>query len=130
MEIIRDIITKIFNAEKLVPIASGAISIKLLVEVIHSKLEGEQYFVAIASSLFIFFISVIAFVYLSKIEKDKDTEMLEAVKRIIEAVFKHFGVAMANKDAASTASTMNPLMQSIVNLAKEFQKLAEKSYKN
>lgn len=40
--------------------------------------------------------------------------MLEMTKRIIEAVYKHFGVAIANKDAQSTAKVMNSSIQTIV----------------
>lgn len=127
---IKEITIKIINNQRVVPFASGAISIKLLNDVINSKLQGAQYFVAIGSSLLIFTISIFVYTYLSKIEKDKDNAMLEMTKRIIEAVYKHFGVAMANKDAAATANIMNPIMQTIVNLVKEFQKLAEKGYKD
>lgn len=123
-------IMKIMNNQRIVPFASGAVSIHLLSKVINSKLQEAQYFTAIGSSLFIFLLSVIAYLYLSKIEKDKDTAILDMTKRIIEAVYKHFGVAMANKDATSTADMMNPLMQSITNLVKEFQNLSVKRYKD
>lgn len=127
---VKEIVLKIIDSKRIVPFASGAVSIKLLGDSINSRLQGNQYYTAVGSSLFIFLASVIAYTYLSKIEKDKDTEMLDMTKRIIEAVYKHFGVEMAKHDAASTANVMNPIMQTIVNLVKEFQKLAEKHYKD
>src|ERR1700722_20371945 len=121
---ITESLIKIITSEKAVPFVSGTVSVKLLYDVLYSSLQGIQFYVAVGSSLFVFFVSIIAYCYLSKIEKDKDTEMLDMTKRIIEAVYKHFGVAMANKDASATANVMNEIMQTIVNLVKEFQKLA------
>ena len=128
---IETIAIKIINSQRAVPFVTAAISIKLLSDILNSKnLQGTRFSIAIISVLIMFTFSIITYAYLSKIEKDKDTEILDMTKRIVEAVYKHFGVAMANKDATATAGAMNPIMQTIVNLVKEFQKLAEKSYKD
>jgi hypothetical protein len=129
MDFTKEVIRKIFS-QQTAPFISGAASIALLNKAITSNFQGAQYFWAVGSSIFVFFISIVAYCYLSKIEKDKDSELLHMTKRIIEAVFKHFGVAMANKDAGVTAKEMNPIMQTVVHLVKEFQKLAEKGYKD
>jgi hypothetical protein len=121
----------LFKSQRVVPIVSGATSILLLRSIIFSdKLQEVFAYVSMGICLAIFIISVSSYTYLSKIEKDKDTEMLEMTKRIVEAVYKHFGVAIANKDCISAEKIMNPIMDSIVKLIKEFQKLAEKGYKN
>lgn len=125
----KEIFKKVFS-QQTAPFISGALSIKLLNDSIFSNLQGLQYYFAVGASFLVFFVSLVAYCYLSKIEKNKDSELLDMTKRIIEAVFKHFGVAMANKNAAVTAKEMNPIMQTIVDLVKEFQKLAEKSYKD
>ena len=124
-------VLKVPGREKFVPFVSGLASIGLLTKILFfSELHGNEFYAAVISTLFMFTVSILLFGYLSKIEKDKDDAMLEMVKRIIEAVYKHFGVAMANKDAGATAKVMNPIMKTIVALVKEFQKLAEKGYKH
>lgn len=128
---IKEMILKIINDQRVAPFMAGTVSIGILNKILNNSeiLSEFQFIVSIISVLVVFISSIVSYSYLSKLEKEKDTEILEMTKRIVEAVYKHFGVAMANKDPVSTEKAMNPIMQTIVNLVKEFQKLAEKTYK-
>lgn len=62
-------------------------------------------------------------------EKEKDQYLLSTVGKIVEDVFRHYGVAMASNAAGpTTAKEMNPIMQTIVDLVKRLKELAEKNY--
>ena len=108
---------KIIPSTTLVPFLSGASSLVLLKEIIFSdKLNDNRYLYALICLFFIFLLSVILFAYLKKIEKEKDQYLLSTVGKIVEDVFRHFGVKMADRNATVTAKEMNPIMQTIVNL--------------
>ncbi len=126
---LKNVKIKIPGGEKVAPFVSGTASLGLLAKIIFSEIEGIDLYVSLGCVLLIFLGSIFLFGYLSKIEKEKDMLMLKMVGGIVDAVFKEYGKQMAEKDAASTADKMNPIMQSVVNLIKEMRTLSEKGYK-
>lgn len=111
-----------------VPIISGATALYFLQRVIFSDLSLDKFIIAIIVILIVFGISAFLFWSLKRAEQDKDKYLLSTVGKIVEDVFKHYGVEMAKKDAASTAQQMNPIMQTIVNLVSGLKELMQKSY--
>ncbi|MDP3918065.1 MAG: hypothetical protein Q8Q30_02745 [Candidatus Woesebacteria bacterium] len=88
----------------------------------------DKFIVAIIAILMVFSISAFLFWSLKRAEQDKDKYLLSTVGKIIEDVFKHYGVEMAKKDPASTAQQMNLIMQTIVDLVAGLRELMRKSY--
>jgi len=117
------------NTNTIVPILSGGASLWLFNEIISSKLSDWRFLISMITVGVIFFLSVFLFGYLKWLEKEKDQHLLNTVGKIVEDVFKHYGVAMASNAAGPTiAKQMNPTMQTIVNLVEGLQKLAGKTY--
>lgn len=126
-----EIIEKLRNKSlgTLVPIVSGGAALWLLYKVIFSNLSDWKYDVAILSILFVFTISAYLFWKLKWLEREKDQYLLSTVGKIVEDVFKHYGVSMASHAAGpTTAGQMNPIMQTIVDLVKSLKGLIDKTY--
>lgn len=129
MELIQEVKKILRSLTSVPPVLSGAASLALLREIVFSdKLTDTRYFCALLCLSFVFLLSVILFAYLKKMGKEKDQHILSTVGKIVEDVFKHFGVTMANRDATVTAKEMNPIMQTIVNLVKDLRELSERTY--
>lgn len=111
-----------------VPIISGGTALYFLQRIIFSDLQLDKFIIATISILIVFGISAFLFWSLKRAEQDKDKYLLSTVGKIVEDVFKHYGVEMAKKDAASTAQQMNPIMQTIVCLVAGLKELISKSY--
>lgn len=117
------------NWGTLVPIVSGGASLYLLSRILFSDLTDWKYIVAVVSILAVFAISAYLFWKLKWLEREKDQYLLSTVGKIVEDVFRHYGVAMASNAAGpTTAGQMNPIMQTIVNLVKSLKGLIDKSY--
>lgn len=123
-----EIFQKKIEYYQLVPIVSGSASLYFLWKIIFSDLTFNKFIMAIIIVLVVFSISAFLFWSLKRAEQDKDKYLLNIVEKIVEDIFKHYGVAMANKDAASTAREMNPIMQTIVDLVKGLKELMSKTY--
>lgn len=111
-----------------VPIISGGTALYFLQRIIFSELSLDRFIVAIIAIMIVFGISAFLFWSLKRVEQDKDKYLLSTVGKIVEDVFKHYGVEMAKKDPASTAQQMNPIMQTIVNLVAGLKALMQKGY--
>ncbi len=111
-----------------VPIVSGAAALYFLQRIIFSELSFDKFKMAIIAILIVFGLSAFLFWSLKRSEQDKDKYLLSIVGKIVEDIFKHYGVSMANKDAASNAKEMNPIMQTIVDLVKGLKELMSKTY--
>jgi hypothetical protein len=112
-----------------VPVVSGAAALWLISKTISSNLSDWRFAASLFCAIIVFIASAILFAYLKKIEKDKDQYLLSTVGKIVEDIFKHYGVAMASNAAGpTTANQMNPIMQTIVNLVKGLKQLADKTY--
>jgi sensor histidine kinase YesM len=112
-----------------VPIVSGGTALYFFQEIIFSNLDNTKYYVALFCATLLFIASCILYFLLRKLEKEKDRCLLNTVGKIVEDVFKHYGVAMASNSAGpTTANEMNPIMQTIVNLIKELKELIDKNY--
>lgn len=111
-----------------VPIISGGTALYFLQRIIFSELSLDRFIVAIIAIMIVFGISAFLFWSLKRVEQDKDKYLLSTVGKIVEDVFKHYGVEMAKKDPASTAQQMNPIMQTIVNLVAGLKALIQKGY--
>lgn len=126
-EIIEKLRTK--SLGPLVPIVSGGASLYFLYNVIFSDLSDWKYATAIISILIVFAISAYLFWKLKWLEREKDQYLLSTVGKIVEDVFKHYGVSMASNAAGpTTAEQMNPIMQTIVDLVKSLKGLIDKTY--
>lgn len=123
------ILQKISGSYQLVPIISGGAALFFLERIIFSDLSLDKFIVAIIAILIIFGISAYIFWSLKRSEQDKDKYLLSTVGKIVEDVFKHYGVSMASNAAGpTTANQMNPIMQTIVNLVSGLKELIQKSY--
>jgi len=128
-EIMKTIIKKT-NSPYLPPIVSGGASILLFKSILDSDLGDIKFYVAMAGNLFLFLVSAVAYCYLRRMEKDKDQYLLSTVGKIVEDVFKHYGVSMASNAAGpAAAKEMNPIMQTIVDMVRGLKELVEKGYK-
>lgn len=117
------------QVSKVVPVLSGGASVFLLNKLIGRNLTDLHLIAFLVTLVIIFIASVILFGYLKKIEKDKDQYLLSTVGKIVEDIFKHYGVAMASNAAGPTTATeMNPIMQTIVDLVEKLKELAKKGY--
>ena len=111
-----------------VPIISGATALYFLQKIIFSDLPLDKFIIAVIAILIVFGASAFLFWSLKRAEQDKDKYLLSTVGKIVEDVFKHYGVEMAKQDPASTAQQMNPIMQTIVDLVAGLKELMQKSY--
>lgn len=116
------------NPSKIAPIISGATALYFIERVIFSNLPLDKFITALLIILIIFIISACLYWKLKIAEQDKDKYVLSTVGKIVEDVFKQYGVAMANNNASVTASQMNPIMQTIVNLLDKLKQLMNKDY--
>ena len=117
------------KSSTITPIISGSASFWLLHKVLFSEMDEVKFYIAVASTFAIFLISAIVFGVLKWGEKQKDEYLLNMVGKIVEYVFKDYGVAMASNAAGpDAAAQMNPIMQTIVNLTEGLRRLAEKGY--
>lgn len=113
----------------IVPVISGGAALLLVNKIISSDLNDWRFVASLICAIIVFIVSVILFAYLKKMEKEKDQYLLSTVGKIVEDVFKHYGVAMASNAAGpTTANQMNPIMQTIVNLVNGLKRLADKTY--
>lgn len=124
----KEISKKKSESYQFVPIISGAAALYFLQRIIFDDLPLDRFISAIIAVLIVFSISAFLFWSLKRAEQDKDKYLLSTVGKIVEDVFKHYGVEMAKKDAASTAQQMNPIMQTIVNLIAGLKELMSKTY--
>lgn len=113
---------------QLVPIISGSAALLFLGKVVFSNLPYDRLVISVIATLVVFTISAFMFWSLKRAEQEKDKYLLSTVGKIVEDVFKHYGVTMAKRDAASTAKEMNPIMQTIVNLVSGLRELMKKGY--
>lgn len=112
-----------------VPIISGATALYFLQKIIFSDLPFDKFIIAVIAILIVFSISAFLFWSLKRAEQDKDKYLLSTVGKIVEDVFKHYGVSMASNAAGpTTANQMNPIMQTIVNLVAGLKELITKTY--
>lgn len=120
---------KVDESYQLVPIVSGGAALFFLQRIIFSDLSLDKFIIAVIAILIVFSISAFLFWSLKRAEQDKDKYLLSTVGKIVEDVFKHYGVSMAsNKAGPTTANQMNPIMQTIVNLVGGLKELIQKSY--
>lgn len=112
-----------------VPVISGAAAIWLMSKIIFDQLPDWRYIASLVSVIIVFIASGLLFAYLKKIERDKDQYLLTTVGKVVEDVFKHYGVATASNAAdPTTAEQMNAIMQTVVNLVQGLKQLADKTY--
>jgi len=112
-----------------VPIVSGATALYFLQKIIFSGLPLDKFIIAVIAILIVFGISAFLFWSLKRAEQDKDKYLLSTVGKIVEDVFKHYGVSMASNAAGpTTAKQMNPIMKTIVDLVSGLKELMQKSY--
>ncbi|OGK46198.1 hypothetical protein A3B46_03260 [Candidatus Roizmanbacteria bacterium RIFCSPLOWO2_01_FULL_39_19] len=117
------------NTGSIVPIFSGGAALYLLNRLLFSDLPEWQYKTGIISILSTFTVSAYLFWKLKWLEREKDQYLLSTVGKIVEDVFRHYGVAMASNAAGpTTAKQMNPIMQTIVNLVRSLKGLIDKTY--
>lgn len=118
-----------FKFAPIVPFISGATALAFLGKIIFSDLPDSKYWIAVVATLIVFGISSLLFYLLKRVEQDKDKYLLGTVGKIVEDVFKHYGVSMASNAAGPTTATqMNPIMKTIVNLVSGLKELMSKTY--
>ena len=133
MSAVKDLYAKVSQAMsggyQIVPIISGTAALYFLKLVIFSELSPYKFMIAIIAVLIVFSISAFLFWSLKRAEQDKDKYLLTTVGRIVEDVFRHYGVSMASNAAGPTiAGQMNPTMQTIVDLVRGLKDLISKTY--
>ncbi|QQG40993.1 MAG: hypothetical protein HYV37_01575 [Candidatus Levyibacteriota bacterium] len=125
----REVSKKKSEGYQFIPIISGATSLYFLQRIIFSNLPYDKFILAIGAVLIVFGISAFLFWSLKRAEQDKDKYLLSTVGKIVEDVFKHYGVSMASNAAGpTTANQMNPIMLTIVDLVSGLKELMQKSY--
>lgn len=131
LEKLRGKMKSIKISSKVAPIISGGAALILLNKIIFSSLDELKFISSLIAVLLLFFMSVILYYFLSRLEKDKDVYLLSVIGRTVGDVFKRYGqqMAVSNADHAK-AEDMNKIMQTIVNLVKNMKNLSDKKYKD
>ena len=127
----KSVIEKLLEVPKtpLIPLVSGTTALYLLVRVLYSTLPDWKYLTAVISLLIVFCVSAVLFWKLKNLENDKDKYLTSSVGKIIEDVFRHYGVAKTGHNAEkATAENMNLILKTIVDLMPKLKELLEKTY--
>jgi hypothetical protein len=123
---------KLPNATRLAPFISGGSALYFLNKVAFSDLPTTKYIVSLVVLTIVFIMSAFLYGYLTKLEKQKDTQFIDSTAQIVKHVFADYGVRVAAGPypVNVSADKMNKIMQTIVNHTKEMSKLGSKTYRH
>lgn len=113
----------------LMPIFSGGAAVYLLNKIIFSDIDNRKFELSLLAVSIMFFVSVILYFLLRKLEKEKDQYFISSVGKIVEDVFRRYGQQGVKFNADNfKAEDMNKIMQTIVILVGKMSILADKKY--
>ena len=118
-------------ASRIAPVLSGGSALYLFNGLLSSGLPSLEYISSLIALVIIFVASVLLYGYITKLEKQKDTQFIDSTSEIVRHVFAEYGVRVASGSYPVNASAdkMNKIMQTIVEHTKEMAKLGSKSYR-
>ena len=103
----------------------------MLGQVISSKLQTLEFIASLFALVLLFISSVILYGYVTWLEQQKDTKIMDSTAQIVKYVFADYGAKVASSEYPSnvTANEMNKIMQTIVNYTKELASIGDKTYR-